>query len=102
MKTVPVQVEDLRGVFAVPPLARYDDARRALNFEQNDLIVRHILDGGITRFLYGGNAFLYHTTLAEYEQLLAWLNDLADDVWAIPSAGPSYGRAMDQALLLRR
>jgi dihydrodipicolinate synthase/N-acetylneuraminate lyase len=102
MKTLPVQHEDLRGVFAVPPLARALDARRTIDFEQNDLLVRHILDGGITRFLYGGNAFLYHITLAEYEQLLAWLNDFADDLWAIPSAGPSYGRAMDQALLLRK
>jgi len=101
MKTLPVQHEDLRGVFAVPPLARALDARRTIDFEQNDLLVRHILDGGITRFLYGGNAFLYHITLAEYEQLLTWLNDFADDLWAIPSAGPSYGRAMDQALLLR-
>lgn len=102
MKTVPVEPEDLRGVFAVPPLARCDTSRRSIDFEQNDLIVRHILDGGITRFLYGGNAFLYHATLAEYEQLLEWLNDFADDLWAIPSAGPSYGRAMDQALLLRK
>lgn len=102
MKTLPVQDEDLRGVFAVPPLARAIGTGRAIDFEQNDLIVRHILDGGITRFLYGGNAFLYHVTLAEYEQLLEWLNDFADDLWAIPSAGPSYGRAMDQALLLRK
>jgi dihydrodipicolinate synthase/N-acetylneuraminate lyase len=102
MKTLSVQHEDLRGVFAVPPLARALDARRTIDFEQNDLLVRHILDGGITRFLYGGNAFLYHITLVEYEQLLAWLNDFADDLWAIPSAGPSYGRAMDQALLLRK
>jgi dihydrodipicolinate synthase/N-acetylneuraminate lyase len=102
MKTVPVRCEDLRGVFAVPPLARSAEAGRALDFAQNDLIVRHILDGGITRFLYGGNAFLYHITLTEYEQLLEWLNRFADDLWAIPSAGPSYGRAMDQAALLRR
>jgi dihydrodipicolinate synthase/N-acetylneuraminate lyase len=102
MRTVPVQCEDLRGVFAVPPLARTSEARPAIDFEQNDLLARHILDGGIKRFLYGGNAFLYHITLAEYEQLLDWLNGFADDLWAIPSDGPSYGRAMDQALLLRR
>src|SRR6266850_3445141 len=90
------------GVFAVPPLARRTDASRSLDLEQNNLIVRHILRGGITRLLYGGNAFLYHLTLAEYEQLLDWLTDLADDVLAIPSVGPSYGRAMDQAALLRR
>lgn len=102
MKTGTVQREDLHGVFAVPPLARHADARRAIHFEENERIARHILNGGITRLLYGGNAFLYHITLAEYEQLLDWLNGFADEVWAIPSAGPSYGRAMDQAPLLRR
>ena len=100
MRTSAIQVEDLRGVFAVPPLARTADITRALDFDQNDLIVRHIISGGITRLIYGGNAFLYHLTLAEYEQLLDWLADL--DAWAIPSVGPSYGRAMDQAALLRK
>lgn len=102
MKTTPVTLKDLRGVFPVPPLARKDDSRRSIDFEQNDRIVRHIADGGLTRFLYGGNAFLYHLTLGEYEALLDWLNSLADKFWAIPSLGPSYGRAMDQAAILRR
>src|SRR5262245_45561028 len=102
MKTTPVSIEDLRGVFPVPPLARKNDARRSIDFEQNDRIVRHIVDGGLTRLLYGGNAFLYHVTLAEYEALLDWLNSLADRLWAIPSLGPSYGRATDQASILRR
>ena len=56
----------------------------------------------MTRFLYGGNAFLYHITLAEYEELLGWLAGFPDDLWAIPSLGPSYGRAIDQAAILRR
>jgi dihydrodipicolinate synthase/N-acetylneuraminate lyase len=102
MKTTPVSIEDLRGVFPVPPLARKNDARRSIDFEQNNRIVRHIADGGLTRFLYGGNAFLYHVTLDEYEALLDWLNGFADDLWVIPSLGPSYGRAMDQASILRR
>lgn len=102
MKTTTVILEDLRGVFAVPPLARSDDGRRTIDFEQNDLIVRHIIGGGISRLIYGGNAFLYHVTLAEYEHLLDWLSDFSDELWAIPSAGPSYGRGMDQAVLLRR
>ncbi|HEY8459018.1 MAG TPA: dihydrodipicolinate synthase family protein, partial [Blastocatellia bacterium] len=95
-------IEDLRGVFPVPPLARGNDARRSIDFERNDRIVRHIAEGGLTRFLYGGNAFLYHITLAEYESLLDWLNGFDDGLWAIPSLGPSYGRAMDQAAILRR
>jgi dihydrodipicolinate synthase/N-acetylneuraminate lyase len=102
MKTTPVSIEDLRGVFPVPPLARKRDARRSIDFEQNNSIVRHIAGGGLTRFIYGGNAFLYHITLAEYEALIDWLNSFADGLWAIPSLGPSYGRAMDQASILRR
>lgn len=102
MKTTPVSIEDLRGVFPVPPLARKNDALRSIDFEQNNRIVRHIAEGGLTRFLYGGNAFLYHITLAEYEALLDWLNSFDDGLWAIPSLGPSYGRAMDQATILRR
>jgi dihydrodipicolinate synthase/N-acetylneuraminate lyase len=102
MKTTSVSLDDLQGVFSVPPLARREDARRSLDFEQNERIVRHIASGGVTRFLYGGNAFLYHLTLAEYEALLDWLAGFSEDLWMIPSLGPSYGRAIDQAPLLRR
>jgi dihydrodipicolinate synthase/N-acetylneuraminate lyase len=92
-------VADLRGVFAVPPLARRVDAVWSLDFEQNEHIVRHITSGGITRLIYGGNAFLYHITLAEYGQMIDWLAQL--ESWVIPSVGPDYGRAIDQATLLR-
>src|SRR5436853_3975831 len=102
MKTTLISPEDLRGVFAVPPLARRRDAARSLDLAQNDLIVRHIISGEITRLIYGGNAFLYHITLAEYEELLEWLAGFDDELWVIPSLGPSYGRAMDQAKLLRK
>src|SRR5438477_2286872 len=102
MKTNSISPEDFRGVFAVPPLARRRDATRSLDLAPNDLIVRHIVSGGITRLIYGGNAFLYHITLAEYEELLEWLAGLSDQLWIIPSIGPSYGRAMDQAKLLRK
>jgi dihydrodipicolinate synthase/N-acetylneuraminate lyase len=102
MKTNSISHEDLRGVFAVPPLARRRDAARSLDLAQNDLIVRHIISSGITRLIYGGNAFLYHITLAEYEELLEWLAGLSDQLWVIPSIGPSYGRAIDQAKLLRK
>ena len=93
----------LDGVFAVPPLARAPGKARAIDFEENARIVRYIAKGGISRFIYGGNAFLYHLTLDEYEQLLAWQVGIKEDgLWFIPSAGPSYGRLMDQAKLLRR
>jgi dihydrodipicolinate synthase/N-acetylneuraminate lyase len=102
MKTSPVTFDDLRGVFAVPPLPRKSDARRTIDLAANDALVRHMTGGGLTRLLYGGNAFLYHVTLAEYEELLGWLSGLAGDLWPIPSLGPSFGRAIDQAPLLRR
>lgn len=98
----PITDADLRGVFAVPPLARKHDARRSLDFAESHRLVRHIASGGITRFLYGGNALLYHITLADYAALLEWLASIASDGWMIPSAGPSFGHAMDQAALLRR
>ena len=102
MRKHPISPSDLRGVFPVPPLARKNDPRRTLHLAENDRIVQHIAAGGITRLIYGGNAFLHHVTLAEYEQLLEWLGGLPDNLWCIPSAGPSYGRAMDQAHLLRK
>ena len=64
-------------------------------------VARHIEAGGITRFLYGGNAFLYHVTLDEFEPLVGWLSGFAAPRWPIPSIGPSFGRAIDQARMLR-
>lgn len=100
MKTTPVQLSDRQGVIAVPPLCRKADG--SFDWEENQRVVAHIRTGGVTRLMYGGNAFLYHITLAEYEQLLAWLATLDDGFWCIPAAGPSYGRLIDQAPLLRK
>jgi dihydrodipicolinate synthase/N-acetylneuraminate lyase len=102
MNRLQLTTEQLRGVFAVPPLARRNDVARSLDFEQNELIIKHIRAGGITRFIYGGNAFLYHIQLSEFEALLEWLSGLSSDLLPIPSIGPSFGRAMDQAPLLRK
>lgn len=93
--------DDSRGVFAVPPLARPAGARRTLYRPENDRLVAHMIQGGLTRLIYGGNAFLYHITLSEYEQMLEWLAGLSDHLLCIPGAGPSFGRAMDQAAALR-
>jgi dihydrodipicolinate synthase/N-acetylneuraminate lyase len=93
---------DFHGVLPVPPLARKYDSRRSIDFAQNDRLVQHMAEGGITRLIYGGNALLYHITLADYEPLLDWLSGLTSRFLVIPSVGPSYGRAMDQAPLLRK
>jgi dihydrodipicolinate synthase/N-acetylneuraminate lyase len=95
-----ISSENLRGVFAVPPLAR--TASGSIDFAQNEAIVRHIQRGGVRRLIYGGNAFLYHIRMPEFEELLEWLSGIDEDLWAIPSVGPSYGRAMDQAAALKR
>ena len=97
-----ITIDDLRGVFAVPPLPRKRDANRTLDFDAAECVARHIEAGGISRYLYGGNAFLYHITLDEYEALLGWLRRFPESRWAIPSVGPSFGRAIDQSRLLRR
>src|SRR4030095_5419753 len=93
--------EDLCGVFAVPPLARSADSR-AIDSVANEAIVEHIKRGGITEFNYGGNYFLYHIRMREFEQLIEWLACVDDALWIIPSIGPSYGRAMDQGGVLNK
>lgn len=92
----------LNGVYAVPPLPRRSDPRRTLNLNAAECIARHIEAGGITRFLYGGNAFLYHASLDEFAALADWLSSFPASRWPIPSIGPSFGRAIDQARILRK
>lgn len=92
---------DVNGVFAVPPLPRKADARRTLDLDAAERIAAHIEAGGITRFLYGGNAFLYHASLDEFEALVGWLAGFSSARWPIPSIGPSFGRALDQAKILK-
>jgi 4-hydroxy-tetrahydrodipicolinate synthase len=98
----PLGLQDLWGVYAVPPLPRKADRGRTLDFDASERVARHVSAGGINRFLYGGNAFLYHVTLDEYDDLLGWLDAFPAARIPIPSLGPSFGRAMDQARLLRR
>lgn len=98
----PIGPDDLCGVFAVPPLPRTQTPRRALDLDAAAQVVDHIANGGITRFLYGGNAFLYHVSHGDYEALVEWLAAFPEGRWAVPSLGPSFGRALDQACILRR
>jgi dihydrodipicolinate synthase/N-acetylneuraminate lyase len=97
-----ITTQELKAVFSVPPLSRKRGARRSLDLDASECVARHIEAGGVTRYLYGGNAFLYHITSDEYDVLLGWLAAFPPTRWAIPSLGPSFGRAIDQARLLRR
>ena len=101
MKTAPFSAAQLReSVIAVPPLAR--NSSLEICEDENRKIVRFLEAGGIRSLLYGGNAVLYHTRLSEYASLLQMLADVAaDETVVVPSLGPAFGLAMDQADILR-
>lgn len=101
MQNSPITQQDLaRSVVSVPPLARNDDL--SLNEEENRKIVQHLEAGGISTFLYGGNALLYHVAPSQYGELLSMLEGIvADNSLVIPSVGSSYGMMMDQARIIR-
>lgn len=92
----------LDTVFAVPPLPRRADARRTIDLDAAETVARHIEAGGITHLLYGGNAFLHHATADDFETLAGWLASMPATRVPIPSIGPSFGRAIDQARVLAR
>ena len=89
-----------KTVIAVPPLCR--DELGIISSEQNNKLFSHIYDGGVRAFLYGGNANLYHIRPSEYEGLLEILCEAPDDAIMIPSVGPAFGLAMDQAQMLSK
>jgi dihydrodipicolinate synthase/N-acetylneuraminate lyase len=101
LKTSAVGPADLaRSVLAVPPLARNRDL--TLNPGANAALIRHLEAGGVSTLLYGGNANLYNVGLYEYGAILDLLEQTASpESWVIPSAGPDFGKLLDQARLLR-
>jgi 4-hydroxy-tetrahydrodipicolinate synthase len=101
MKTTPVAPADLAAsVLAVPPLARRADF--SIDQTQNARLLDHLRAGGVSTFMYGGNANLYNIGLGELRTLSEMLIKLArDGDWIIPSVGSDYGKAHDQLLMLR-
>jgi dihydrodipicolinate synthase/N-acetylneuraminate lyase len=101
MKTSAVTTADLaRSVIAVPPLARNADL--TVNQSANRALIRHLEDGGVRTLMYGGNANFYHVAVSEYASIVDFLADTAGaDTWVLPSVGPDYGKAIDQAAILR-
>ena len=52
--------------------------------------------------MYGGNANFYNLGLYEYSSILDALEQMAAaDTWIVPSAGPDFGKLLDQARVLR-
>lgn len=101
MKTDAIAAADLtRSVIAVPPLAR--DGAGAVSPEENSRIIAHMASGGVSTFLYGGNANFYHLGVGEYAAVLDMIEAIAPEgSWVIPSIGPDFGKAMDQVAILR-
>ena len=101
MKTSAATAPDLaRSVIAVPPLARLPDLE--LNAAANRILIRHLEEGGVTTLMYGGNANFYNVGLYEYAAILDFLEQaVAMDSWIVPSAGPDFGKLLDQARVLK-
>lgn len=93
--------EKLRAsVLSVPPLARAGDL--SLAPAANRALCDHLRAGGVTTFLWGGNANLYNMGVSEFGPFLAMLEAIAaPGDWHIPSIGPDFGKALDQAEILR-
>jgi dihydrodipicolinate synthase/N-acetylneuraminate lyase len=101
VKTGSITAADLaRSVLSVPPLARRTDL--TLDPDANRALIRHLEAGGVSTLMYGGNANFYNIGLYEYGALLDFLAEAAaPDSWVIPSAGPDFGKLVDQARVLR-
>ena len=101
MKTDAVTPADLaRSVIAVPPLARAGNG--AVSVAENRKIVDWMSAGGVSTFLYGGNANFYNLGLLEYPLTLEVLSGITPTgAWMIPSIGPDFGKALDQVAILK-
>ena len=101
MKTTPVTPADLsRSVVAVPPFARHADLTP--DWKANEALIAHLQDGGVRSLMYGGNANFYHLAPSEYASVLDFLEQAAGaDTWVLPSAGPDFGKLLDQAAILK-
>ncbi len=101
MKT-PFKLEALnRSVIAVPPLCR--DTQGRPHAGENARLIRYLESGGVTTLLYGGNANFYNLAPSEFESTLDLLAaGAAPETLIIPSVGPYFGTAMDQAGVLAR
>ena len=88
------------SVFAVPPLALDKDGAPCPH--ENAKMVSYLREGGVTSYLYGGNANLFSATVSGYGALLDMFADICpQDGWMIPSFGPDYGKSLDQAEILK-
>jgi dihydrodipicolinate synthase/N-acetylneuraminate lyase len=93
--------DDVYDIYPVPPVAWSNNSKRTLNTAENEKIFRFLTGQGAKRIVYGGNALVYHMTLPQYSEIVEWLSGLTGDAEIIPAVGPSYGRALDHAAVVR-
>lgn len=101
MKKSPVTPDDLgASVIAVPPLALTPGL--LTDVEENRKILAHLHAGGVTSYLYGGNANFFAIPVSQYAAVLDMLEEITpENAWTIPSVGADYGKALDQVRILR-
>ena len=93
---------DLCDIYPVPPVAWSGNApERKLNAQENDKLFRYLVNQGVNIIVYGGNAMVYHMTLSQYRELVEWLSGLTSRAEIMLGVGPSFGRALDQAAVVR-
>ncbi len=101
MKTSLATADLHASVISVPPLCR--DVNLKSDAGENTKLIQHIEAGGVSTLLYGGNANFYNIAPSEYEAVLDQLEAAAaPDTLIVPSVGPYFGTAMDQAAILAR
>jgi 4-hydroxy-tetrahydrodipicolinate synthase len=101
MKTSDVTPADLlRCPLALPPMARTQGGEIAV--AEQVKILDWLRSGGVTTFLYGGCANFFNMGVHEYAATLDVIENLAlADDWVIPTIGPDFGKALDQAEILK-
>jgi len=101
VKNSPVTPDDLgRSVIAVPPLALTTGLTPDVN--ENRKILEHLHAGGVTSYLYGGNANFFAIPPSAYAGVLDMLEEITpQDAWTIPSIGADFGKALDQVRILK-
>jgi dihydrodipicolinate synthase/N-acetylneuraminate lyase len=98
---MPAYEHNLYDIYPVPPFAWSSGPKRVMNHAENEKIFRFLVDDGIKQIIYGGNAMVYHMTLKQYSEMIDWLSGLTDEAEIIPAVGPSFGRGLDQAAIVR-
>jgi 4-hydroxy-tetrahydrodipicolinate synthase len=101
MKTTPVTAADLAAsVLSVLPLPR--DAAGAIADGETVRLMNYLRQGGVSTFMFGGNANLYNMAPSEFMSFIELIERIAlHSDWIVPSVGSDFGKALDQLAFLR-